>query len=185
LLPDKLLLESALLVVAWQRGDPDAFAAIVKLWEPSLFVFLRRLARTEADAWDLLQETWLKLLRSRKSLRDPEAFPAFMYKIARHAAFSRFRYRTAETEHFPEEVVDDRSLDDLSGFDNSDQLHYALDQLPIAQREALTLFFLRELSLSEIAAVLEAPLGTVKSRLHYGKIALRKILTEELTTHDH
>jgi RNA polymerase sigma-70 factor (ECF subfamily) len=102
-----------LLVVRWQRGDREAFAGIVEHWERSLFFYLRRLAPSEADAWELLQETWLKLLGSLKSLRDPHAFPAFLYATARNAAVSRFRglKRMAEIEH--EEVPDARSLNDL------------------------------------------------------------------------
>jgi RNA polymerase sigma factor (sigma-70 family) len=48
--------------------------------------------------------------------------------------------------------------------------------LPLAQREALTLFFLQDLSLEEIAELLGVPVGTVKSRIHYGKVAIRKLL---------
>jgi RNA polymerase sigma-70 factor (ECF subfamily) len=174
---DKQLLESALLVVRWQRGDRNAFAGIVELWERSLFLYLRRLTASEADAWELLQETWLKLLRSLETLRDPQTLPAFLYATARHTAVSHFRGRKAETEHYPAEAPDERSLNDLTEFDNAEEIHHALDQLPLPQREALTLFFLQDLSLDEMATLLEAPIGTVKSRLHYAKAALRSILT--------
>ena len=175
--PDKQVLESALLVVRWQRGDREAFAGIVALWERSLFVYLRRLTASEADAWELLQETWLKLIRSLKSLRDPYTFPAFLYATARNTTISRFRARMCETENYPEQVPDDRSLDDLISFENVDEVHHALDQLPLPQREALTLFFLQDLSLEQMATLLDVPLGTVKSRLHYAKIAIHKILS--------
>jgi RNA polymerase sigma-70 factor (ECF subfamily) len=88
---DKRLLESALLVVRWQRGDRSAFEGIVQRWERSLFYYLRRLSPSEADAWELLQETWLKVFRSLGSLRDPRALPAFLYRTARNAAISRLR----------------------------------------------------------------------------------------------
>jgi RNA polymerase sigma factor (sigma-70 family) len=174
---DKQLLESALLVVRWQRGDREAFAGIVELWERSLFVYLRRLAASEADAWELLQETWLKLLRSLQSLRDPYTFPAFLYATARNTAISHFRTRKCEPENYPDQVPDDRSLNDFADFDNTDQLYHALDQLPLPQREVLTLFFLQDLSLEEMATLLDVPLGTVKSRLHYAKAAIRKIIS--------
>ena len=63
-------------------------------------------------------------------------------------------------------------------FDNAEQVHHALDKLPLPQREALTLYFLEELSIEEIAEVLGVPAGTVKSRLHYAKSAIRNILSE-------
>jgi len=175
--PDKQVLESALLVVRWQRGDREAFAGIVSLWERSLFVYLRRLTASEADAWELLQETWLKLLRSLKSLRDPYTLPAFLYATARNTAISRFRARMCEIENYPEQVPDERSLDDLVDFENADEVHHALDQISLLQREALTLFFLHDLSLEEMATLLDVPLGTVKSRVHYAKIAIHKILS--------
>ena len=177
MLPDRQLLESALLVVRYQRGDRAAFEGIVGLWEASLFYYLRRLAPTEADAWELLQETWLKLFRSLDTLRDPQALPAFLYRTARNVAISRLRRRELQhVERAAEEVHDEATGNDIIAFDNAEAVHRALDQLPLLQREALTLYFLEDLSLDEMASLLDVPLGTVKSRLHYAKQAMRKIL---------
>jgi RNA polymerase sigma-70 factor (ECF subfamily) len=177
LLSDRQLLESALLTVRYQRGDRGAFEGIVQLWEPSLFYYLRRLAPSEADAWELLQETWLKLFRSLGSLRDPQALPAFLYTTARNTALSRLRKRELQdSEIYADEVHDESAENDISAFDNADQVHHALDQLPLLQREALTLYFLEDLSLDEMAATLDVPVGTVKSRLHCAKLVMRKIL---------
>jgi RNA polymerase sigma-70 factor (ECF subfamily) len=177
LLPDTQLLESALLVVRWQRGDRDAFAGLVKLWERSLFYYLRRLAATEADAWELLQETWLKTLKSLHTLRDPRALPSFLYTIARNAALSRLRGRGFENEAYPENIPDHRNDDVGASVENVEQVHHALAQLSLPQREVLTLYFLQDLSLEQMAEVLDVPLGTVKSRIHYAKLALRNILS--------
>jgi RNA polymerase sigma-70 factor, ECF subfamily len=181
LLPDRQLLESALFVVRCQRGDPSAFEGIVRLWETSLFYYLRRLAPTEADAWEMLQDTWLKVFRSISTLRDPQSLPAFLYKTARNTALSRLRQRDFQQQQInsdSSEVHDESSSDDISAFDNAEEVHRALDQLPILQREALTLYFLEDLSLDEMATLLGVPLGTVKSRIHYAKIAMRKLLTQ-------
>lgn len=175
---DKQTLESAVLAVRWQRGDRSAFEEIVRLWEQPLFYYLRRLAPSEADAWELLQETWLKLFRSLKSLRDPHTLPAFLYTTARNTAISRLRSPNCDDhESYPESTADVQSPDDIAAIDDAEQIHHALDQLPLLQREALTLYFLQDLSLQEMASVLEVPLGTVKSRLHYAKLALRNILS--------
>ena len=172
---DKRILESALLAVRWQRGDRSAFEGIVKLWERSLYYYLRRLAPTEADAWELLQETWLKTIGSLQKLRDPQTLPAFLYATARNLAISRLRGRGFETgAGDPVEAA----TDDRDAFDDVEQVHHALDQLPVLQREVLTLFFLRDLTLQEMAQLLEVPVGTVKSRLHYARHAIRKILTQ-------
>ena len=176
MLRDKRLIESELLVVRWLRGETGAFADIVRLWERSLFYYVRRLSDREADAWEVLQETWLKVLKSAKSLRDPGAFPSFLYRTARNAAISRIR-RPAMTPNGRVESAGDTGGDDwITEFDNADEVHQALDRLPVLQREVLTLFFLRELSQEEIAALLEIPLGTVKSRLHHARRAIRQVI---------
>jgi RNA polymerase sigma-70 factor (ECF subfamily) len=176
---DEQILQCELLVVRCQRGDPSAFPAIVEMWERPLFYYLRRLAPSEAETWDLLQETWLKTFRALGSLRDPRTLPAFLYKTARNTAISRLRYQEREEERMrvPEAYVASPS-DEIAAFDNAEQVHHALDQLPIPQREALTLYFLQDLSLDEMAGLLGVPLGTVKSRLHYGKLAIQRILLQ-------
>jgi len=63
----------------------------------------------------------------------------------------------------------------------AEAVHRALDELSLAHREALTLHFLQDLSLEQIANVLEVPIGTVKSRLHHAKRELRKVLEREVS----
>ena len=175
---DKEMLESALLAVRWQRGDGTAFEGIVTLWEQPLFYYLRRLAPTEADAAEWLQETWLKVFKALGTLRDPHALPAFLYTTARNTALGRLRIRGFDSGPLFEDTTDDRATLEIEARENAEQVQRALDRLPLAQREALTLYYLQDLSLDEIAAVLGVPLGTVKSRLHYAKIALRDILKQ-------
>jgi RNA polymerase sigma-70 factor (ECF subfamily) len=179
LLQEKRVLESALLVVRWQRGDRSAFDGLVKLWEQSLFYYLRRLAGSEASALEMLQETWLKLLQSLKSLRDPHAFPSFLYRTARNSAISRLRRpEFLQSDADVHEICDDAPADSIAASYSPADVHHALEQLPLLQREALTLFFLKELSLEEMAVLLGVPVGTVKSRLHYAKHAIREILLQ-------
>jgi RNA polymerase sigma-70 factor (ECF subfamily) len=176
-LSDKELLNTELLVVRWQRGDEAAFEEIVAIWERPLFYYLRRLASSEADAWEFLQETWLKVFRSVGSLRDGRALPAFLYATARNTAISHLRRPELKGDvDSTEELMDNSTMDDVAVFDNAEQVHHALDQLPLFQREVLTLFFLQDLSIEHMATLLNVPVGTVKSRLHYAKIAIRQIL---------
>lgn len=185
MLPDTQLIESSLAVVRWQRGDREAFAEIVRLWERPLLFYLRRLAATEADAWELLQDTWLKMVRSLGNLRDPATLPAYLYATARNTSISRMRQRPVDNEQYPDQVVDDRGGDERALLEDAEQVRHALDQLPLAQREALTLFFLQDLTLEEMATLLNVPIGTVKSRLHYGKLAMRKIITQSTSGGSH
>jgi RNA polymerase sigma-70 factor (ECF subfamily) len=175
---DRQILESAILVTQCQRGDREAFAGIVRLWERPLFYYLRRLASSEADTWDLLQDTWLRVYRAIKTLRDPRTLPAFLYTTARNVAVARLRLKS-ETEPTSSSETESGALDcAFLAFDDAEQVHHALDQLPLAQREALTLYFLQDLTIDEIAQVLGVPPGTVKSRLHYAKSAVRRIIQQ-------
>ena len=79
------------------------------------------------------------------------------------------------------EVEDDSTE---PSFDDAEQIHYGLSRLSLIHREMLTLFFLQDLSLEEIASVLEIPVGTVKSRLHHAKRALKVILEPEESSHE-
>jgi RNA polymerase sigma factor (sigma-70 family) len=163
-------------VLRCQRGDAGAFDGLVRMWERPLFYYLRRLATSEADTWDLLQDTWLKVYRAIDSIRDARALPAFLYTTARNVAVSKLRIRqivdaSAETEEAPSPDCA------FVAFDDAEQVHHALDRLPLLQREALTLYFLEDLSLEEIGRVTGVPVGTVKSRLHYGKQSIRKIIS--------
>jgi RNA polymerase sigma-70 factor (ECF subfamily) len=176
---EKQLLESELLAVRWKRGDQSAFAEIVQLWERSLFYYLRRLTSSEADAWELLQETWLKAYKSLRSLRDPRALPTFLYRTARNAAISRLRRpEFFQLDSNTDRICDDRQSDFELEIQNAERVHLALERLPLLQREVLTLCFLQELSLEEMSVLLGIPIGTVKSRLHYAKRAIREILVE-------
>lgn len=178
MLPDRQLLECELLVIRCQRGDPAAFEQIVAMWERSLFYYLRRLAPSEEDAWDWLQETWLKTFRALPNVRDPRTLPSFLYATARRTAFSHLRtheFQKAATEPIEESL--EAAGSDAELFDHAEAVHSALDRLPLPQREVLTLF-LEDFSLDAMVSLLEIPLGTVKSRLYYAKRAIHQLLTE-------
>jgi len=125
-------------------------------------------------AEDALQEVWLDVFRGLPRLADAGAFTAWVYRIARDRAFRTVRGRRL---HVPltwtEEPAEEP--DDFSAAD-AEAIHLALDELPAEQREALVLRFLEGMSYEEIARVAGCELGTVRSRLHYAKRALRRAL---------
>jgi RNA polymerase sigma-70 factor (ECF subfamily) len=167
-----------LLVLRCQRHDPGAAAELVALFEKPVLYYLRRLVGSEADAWDLLQETWMSAFRSLKSLRDARAFPAFLYSTARNHALAHLRHRNADLRLYAAVESPQISTEPDTSFTPEDAaaVHAGLDKLSLPHRESLTLFFLQDLCIDEIATVLEIPTGTVKSRLHHAKKALGTIL---------
>lgn len=141
------------------------------------------LVHDEQASLDLVQETFITAVRHIGSLRDEAKFGSWLFGIAHQKWIQRWRKQTRENSALDElgnapsdfhESPDDWLIrqEDESEFMN------LLNQLPLPQRSALLLFFVEEFSLEEIADITGASVGTVKSRLHYGKRALRDLLKE-------
>ncbi|HEX8522741.1 MAG TPA: sigma-70 family RNA polymerase sigma factor [Tepidisphaeraceae bacterium] len=177
---EKDLIRCELLVLAYKRGRRDEAAReLLDLFQRPALYYIRRLVRSEADAWDALQETFMSILKSIPTLRDARALPAFVYRTARNAALTQNR-RRHEDEPLTQAVQETVAAGEEQDFSHEDaeRLHRAMETLPLAQREVLTLFFLKDLSLEQIAEVTGAAVGTVKSRMFYAKRALRERLGE-------
>jgi RNA polymerase sigma factor (sigma-70 family) len=170
-----------LLVFRCARRDSQALDELVRTWERRLFYYVCRLVDDEQDAWDILQETWLKVIRGIGSLREPGALPAWLYRIARNTAMSHLRKRYADEALTDacEEMSDARVEQPDFAFEDAARVHEALDQLSPRHREALALCFLEDMSIDEIASVVGIPPGTVKSRLYHARRALREVLEAE------
>ena len=179
---DKEDVARELLALRCRRGDRAALEELIRAWEPRLLYFIRRLVRDEADAWDVLQETWMKVVKTISSLSDPQSLAPWLYRVARNTTLSHARSREPpheSLENHPETLAEDPASGALLEFEDAEQVHRGLSSLSLPHREVLTLFFLEDMSVEEVATVLEIPPGTVKSRLHYAKQALRKVIAEE------
>jgi RNA polymerase sigma factor (sigma-70 family) len=177
---DADLILCEMLVLRCQRRDPSAAEELVAFFEKPLLYYLRRLVRSEDDAWDLFQETWISIFRTVLGLRDPRALPAFLYRTARNHALARLRHREADFRLYAALDASEGSTEPEPTFTCEDAaaVHAGLDKLSLPHCEVLTLFFLQDLTINEIAAVLGIPPGTVKSRLHHAKKALKAVLLE-------
>lgn len=175
--------EDELLVVRCQLGEADAFEELIARWQAPLWTFVRRLAGEDEAAADLVQEVWLRAIRGLPRLRDGSKWRAWLFGIARRTMMDRLRehYARAPTVEMDAGDIPDAALAGAAddGGDDLDALERALARLPIVEREALTLFYLRELSLAEAADVLDLPVGTVKSRLFRARRMLRREMTGE------
>jgi RNA polymerase sigma-70 factor (ECF subfamily) len=173
------LIYDSLLAVRAQAGDEAAFVELVERYSPRLRYFLRKLVG-RSDVEDQLQEVWLDVFRHLPRLADPQALRAWLYRIARDRAFGRLRKSRREEPLDDSQAIDPAAANgDLFTAEDAARIHAALDRLPEDQREVLVLRFLEEMSYEEIARVVGCQLGTVRSRLHYGKQALRRLLRQE------
>ena len=175
---EKQAIRDELLALRCRRKQPGAFAELVGVWERPLFYFVRRLLDNEQDAWDVLQQTWMKVVSGIGALREPRSLPTWLYSVARNTAMNHLRRAYSNVESSPEDGETGRTEvnDEAVRFDDAERVHWGLGRLSPTQREVLTLFFLDDLSIDEMAEVMGIPAGTAKSRLHYAKRALRAVL---------
>jgi RNA polymerase sigma-70 factor, ECF subfamily len=150
----------------------------------SLYNFARWLGRDSNDAEDLVQETYLKALRSFVSFQSGTNFRAWIFRILRNnflSSCSRLERRMTvaidSEEDGPELAVDSETPETiLMNHFNSQLMRRAIDDLPVHYREALLLCVVEEMSYQEIAQILSIPMGTVMSRLARARKAVRESL---------
>jgi RNA polymerase sigma-70 factor (ECF subfamily) len=165
-------------VLRAQAGDAEAFAELVGRHHARLRYYLAKLLAKPQAAEDVLQDVWLDVWRGLPRLADAGAFPAWLYRVARDRALRTFRRRPPPRPLDPAELPDGPGDDGGEEFTAEDvaRVHAALDALADESREVLVLRFLEEMTYDEIARVVGVPVGTVRSRLHHAKRALRREL---------
>jgi RNA polymerase sigma factor (sigma-70 family) len=168
-----------LLAVRCQLGERAAFDELIARWHDPLWRYLRRLAERDDVVADLVQDTWIRVLRGISRLREPSSLRPWLFGIARRVAMDRLRLKYSrppaedvELDQFAAPPDDVEPEADLAALD------LAMAALPLAERETLTLFYLRELSIPDMATLLQIPEGTIKSRLFRARRALRRELDD-------
>lgn len=171
----------ALIAVRCQLGDVDAFDELVSRFHPPLLTYARRLTGSEDAAADAVQEIWLRVIRAMPRLREPRRLRSWIFGVAHRALMDRFRHQYANPEVTGTDLSDAAAQpEDVTTEERSEAVDAALATLPLAEREVVTLFYLQELTLADIAAALDLPVGTVKSRLFRARRSLRAALTTEI-----
>lgn len=167
-----------LLVLLAQSGDRAALEQLLRDAYVPLRRYITRLAGA-ALADDILQETSLQIFRKLPYLLEPSVFRPWTFRIASRIAFSHLKH-ARRWQPLEEAPLDHFTLFDPSLGEPPDEAFLALiDQVSPASRAVLLLRYQHDLTLEETAAILEIPIGTAKSRLHYGVTTLRKYLTAE------
>jgi RNA polymerase sigma-70 factor (ECF subfamily) len=166
-----------------RAGDAAAWDVLCQRYQLPLYVYIFELVRDEQTSLDLVQETFINAVRHLGSLRDDDKFGGWLFGIAHQKCIQSWRKRNradAALEELadapPESGEDPRDL--LIRREQEEQFMKLIEQLPLPQRSVLLLRFVEDFSLEEIAGITGASTGTVKSRLHYAKRALKKLLEE-------
>lgn len=163
----------------------ETFSQLVDLYYPSLYRFALSLARSEADACDLAQQTFYVWAKKGHALREAAKAKSWLFTTL-YREFLRGRRRgerITALEAVPEAQLEEIVLEPetVASMDGTVVLA-ALQEVPEIFRAPLTLFYLEELSYQEIAETLDVPAGTVMSRLSRGKTMLRERLVSRLGT---
>jgi RNA polymerase sigma factor (sigma-70 family) len=178
--PEQVLDE--LLVLRCQAGEGAALDELSRRWHRRVLGQAFRLTGRAEAAPEVAQEAWLAIVRGIRRLRDPSGFPAWTYRIVARKAADWIR-RQQRRRRLETRVANDppptASGPLGSRADAIGSLRAALRELPEGRRVVLTMFYLEELSVREIAELLAVPSGTVKSRLYHARNDLRRKMEEE------
>lgn len=174
----KDIIEAGLLALRAQGGDARAFEALVCQWSPRIQAHVQRLLGSAEAARDVTQDVWAAVVERMDALTDPEAFPAWVFRIATNKARdwqrNRVRHRTLLAAFAWQRAGARAGSGVRAGSADDLPLHV----LAPPQREAILLFYFEEFSLAEVSAITGASLGTVKSRLHTARARLRQAIEE-------
>jgi RNA polymerase sigma-70 factor (ECF subfamily) len=164
-----------------REGDSTAWDTLFRRYQLPLYVYVFELVHHEQTSLDLVQETFIAAAKHIGSLRDDEKFGSWLFGIAHQKCLLHWRKKGGK-EQLLDEIPDapDESQGSPDDFlirrEQEAEFMNLLDQLPLPQRSVLLLYFMEDFSLEEIARITETQTGTVKSRLHYAKKSLRKLL---------
>ena len=178
------------LVRRFRGGDPQGFNALAGRWQGRLYNFILRYSGDREEARDLCQKVLVSAYRNIRRLRDPEKVSTWLYQIAvntcrdelrrrrRHPVISLESLEHGDGRGNPALRSSSSADAALQARDLRDLLNRALQSIPEEQRVVVLMKEYQHLKFTEIAAVLELPLNTVKSRLYYGLNNLRKLLSQ-------
>lgn len=182
-------LDDDILIKAHLKGDPIAFEVLFKKYREQVARLVYSIAKDESIVDDIVQEVFLLVYRHLHKFRQHAAFKTWIYRITVNEALRQIG-RLKRWQPLPEGEIEPAKLPSaLVVFENGESpervliegeqkrlVQRALDEIKPNHRIILVLYYLEDLSVQEIAEVLEIPEGSVKSRLFYARDSLRKVL---------
>jgi RNA polymerase sigma-70 factor (ECF subfamily) len=175
-------IEEIRLITRAKRGDLEAFESLYEMHKASIYRTALAITGDRLAAEEILQETFLRAFKHINNVREGVSLSPWLYRIAVNLAYDRAARRrrwlaaldgiieplVTSSVASPEQMVEERELYEL--------VYEAINKLKFKQRATLVLFYLHDFSLVEIAEIMDCPVGTVKSRLHYARENLRREL---------
>jgi RNA polymerase sigma-70 factor, ECF subfamily len=177
-------------IAASQRGDARAFNRLVLKWEKTVFNVAFRMLNNREEAAEATQEVFLLAFKSIRRFRLDARFSTWIYRIVINHCLTRLKQRPPGTHlsiedetHYssppPQMRVAETQVGELMRMEQRNRVLAALLHLPPDHQAVIELKFFQELTFEQIAATLETPLSTIKSRLYSGLEMLRVRLGNE------
>lgn len=171
------------LVMQLQQGCLDALGELFNRYRETVFRTAFAITGDSDAANDLLQDVFLRLHRFSSHIDSNRPLEPWLYRMTANLSYTWIKQNQKRTG-LVEEIADwfEKGTEKASPYDLAEekdvweQILRALHTLPIQQRVVVVLYYMNDLSLQEISEILDVPLGTVKSRLHYGRRALKNKL---------
>jgi RNA polymerase sigma-70 factor (ECF subfamily) len=169
------------LVLRSQAGDRAAYGELVTRFQPTVYALALARLRNPTEAQELAQDVFLHGMRKLAQLRDPQCFAGWLRQITVRMAINRVTRRgplhKVEAEALENaQAADAGPLDALVRSEAAADLHEGLERLKPVDRATLEAFYLQGRSLVQMSVEFEAPIGTIKRRLHVARNRLRRQL---------
>ncbi|HEY4600564.1 MAG TPA: RNA polymerase sigma factor SigW [Cerasibacillus sp.] len=172
-----------------KKGDQSAFEDVVVLFQSRIYQHCYRMLGNAHEAEDIAQEAFIRAYVNIHSYDDKRKFSTWLYRIATNLSIDRLRKRkpdffldaeikgTDGLDMYSQLATDARlPEEEVQGMELQNYIYQEIANLPPIYRSIITLRYLEEFSLKEISEIMDLPLGTVKTRIHRGREALRKKL---------
>jgi RNA polymerase sigma-70 factor, ECF subfamily len=171
------------------KGNQNAYSDIVDLYQHKLYQICYRMLGNKQEAEDITQEAFIRAYINLHTFDQKRKFSTWIYRIATNLCIDRIRKKKPDY-YLDAEVAGTEGLDmysqiaidealpeeQLEKMELQDRIQYEISRLPEKYRSVIVLKYIEELSLQEISEILDMPLGTVKTRIHRGREALRQQL---------
>lgn len=171
------------LVLRAQSGDRQAFGELFERFERHVFAIALRRVGDFSEAQELCQDVFIQAMQKISQLREPEAFGGWLRQITHRMAINRMVRRSPDQPTEPETLASvcaagATPLDSALEFERQSHVREGLSQLRRLDRETLEAFYVRGQSLIEMSNEFDAPIGTIKRRLHVARKRLAKHVEE-------
>lgn len=174
----------ALLVERARRGDQDSFRILIELHARAVYTLALRIVLSPQDAEEVAQDAFVRAWRALPEFRGESSFATWLYRIASRRALVRaVSLRRRAQSETPLDAHDVEGRPDPASIPATNRTRLRLERLvaalPEMQRAAVTLFYLQNRSVQEVATTLDLPPGTVKTHLYRSRAALREAWLRE------